>query len=645
VNPRRQVAPCGAWKSPITSDLIVSDVVRLSDPVIDGTDIYWTELRPTEGGRIVLVKRTAAGTKTDITPAGFNVRTRVHEYGGGAFVVRDGDVWFANFKDQRLYRQDHGGQPVPTTPERDLRFADSVVDSGRARLVCVREDHTVAGREAENALVAIDLEQGGPGAIIASGRDFYSNPRISPDGARLAWVEWDHPNMPWDTTQLCVAGLDATGKAVDVQQVAGGDEESILQPLWSPDGVLYYISDRSGWWNLYRWTGAGSEPVFPRNAEFAGPAWVFGLSNYGFESAESLLCVYHEAGKAHLTRVNTRTLETSEVPTPFTSISGLQVADGQAVFVGGSPTAPTAVARLDLQSGAIETLRASSTIAVDPEYLSIPEPIEFPTEHGLTAHAFYYPPANRDFSAPADETPPLLVRSHGGPTGAATRDFNLSIQYWTSRGFAFVDVNYGGSTGYGREYRNRLRGNWGVVDVDDCVNAAQYLVRKGLADPERLTIDGGSAGGYTTLCALAFRDVFAAGASLFGLSDLVIFVGDTHKFESRYLDSLVGPWPEREDVYRERSPINALDRFSCPIAFFQGDEDKIVPPNQSELMVEALREKGIPVAYVLFRGEQHGFRKAENIKRALDGEFYFFSQIFGFTPADEIEPLPIDNLP
>jgi dipeptidyl aminopeptidase/acylaminoacyl peptidase len=645
VNPRRKTAPFGTWKSPITSDLIVSDVVRLADPVIDGTDIYWTELRPTEGGRIVLVKRTLEGTTTDVTPAGFNVRTRVHEYGGGAFVVRDGDVWFANFKDQRLYRQADGGQPVPITPERDLRFADGVVDSGRARLVCVREDHTVAGREAENTLVAIDLEQGGPGEVLASGRNFYSNPRNSPDGARLAWVEWDHPNMPWDTTELSVARLDAAGKVSGVQHVAGGDDESIQQPLWSPDGVLYYISDRSGWWNLYRWTGSESEPVFPKNAEFAGAAWVFGQSNYGFESAESLLCVYHEAGKAHLTRVNTRTLETSEVPTPFTSISCLQVAVGQAVFVGGSPTAPTVVARLDLQSGAIETLRASSTIAVDPEYLSIPEPIEFPTEDGLTAHAFYYPPANRDFSAPADEKPPLLVRSHGGPTGAATRDFNLSIQYWTSRGFAFVDVNYGGSTGYGREYRNRLRGNWGVVDVDDCVNAAQYLVRKGLADPERLAIDGGSAGGYTTLCALAFRDVFAAGASLFGLSDLVIFVGDTHKFESRYLDSLVGPWPEREDVYRERSPINALDRFSCPIAFFQGDEDKIVPPNQSELMVDALREKGIPVAYVLFAGEQHGFRKAENIKRALDGEFYFFSRIFGFAPADEIEPLPIDNLP
>jgi len=640
----RQVAPYGTWKSPITSDLIVSDVVRLAESRIDGSDIYWTELRPTEAGRVVLVKRTPDGTTTDVAPPGFNVRTRVHEYGGGAFVVRGGNVCFVNFADQRLYRQTVGGDPAPITPESDLRFADGVLDDSRRRIIYVREDHTVNGREAENTLVAIDLLQGGPGQIIASGRDFYSNPRLSPDDSRLCWLEWDHPNMPWDGTRLCVASLDAAGAIVAVQQIAGGVDESVLQPLWSPDGVLYFISDYSGWWNLYRWTGAGSEPIFSSDAEFAGPAWVFGLATYGFESAESLLCVYNEAGRAHLIRVNTRTCETVEIDTPFTSIGYLSVAGNQAVFVGGSPTAPSVVARLDVETGAIETLRESSTIVVDADCLSIPEPIEYPTENGFTAHAFYYPPANPDFEGPSDERPPLLVRSHGGPTSAATRNFNLSIQYWTSRGFALVDVNYGGSTGYGREYRNRLRGNWGVVDVDDCVHAAQHLVQRGLADPDRLAIDGGSAGGYTTLCALAFRNVFAAGACLYGLSDLVVFVGDTHKFESRYLESLIGPWPECKELYRQRSAINALDQFSCPIAFFQGDEDKIVPPNQSKLMVDALSAKGIPVAYVLFHGEQHGFRKAENIKRTLDGEFYFFSQIFGFEPADEIEPLLIENL-
>ncbi|MBP89334.1 MAG: peptidase [Planctomycetaceae bacterium] len=647
--PDPQIAPYGTWKSPITSDLIVSDVVGLSDPVIDEHDIYWTELRPTEGGRLVLVNRTPDGTTTDVTPPGFNVRTRVHEYGGAAFVVRNRTVWFSNYDDQRLYRQTIGTDPVPLTPELDLRFADGVSDETRSRIIYIREDHTVAGREAENTIVAIDLKQPGPGSTLASGCDFYSDPRLSPDGTQLAWLQWNHPNMPWDETELCVAQLDGAGQVSNVQRIAGGMDESVLQPLWSPDGVLYFISDRSGWWNLYRWTGTSVDSIIEKKAEFAGPSWVFGLASYGFESHESLLCVYSGSGRAHLTRINTRTLETRLIDTGssstgFTSIGYLKVANGQAVFLGGLTTAPSAVIRLDIASGSLETLRRSSTVEVDSGYLSIPESIEFPTGGGRTAHAFYYAPSNCELQGLANESPPLLVRSHGGPTSAAKRDFNLSIQYWTSRGFAFVDVNYGGSTGYGREYRNRLRGNWGIVDVDDCVNAAQHLVSQRLADPDRLAIDGGSAGGYTTLCALTLRNVFTAGASLYGLSDLTVFVGDTHKFESRYLESLIGPWPEREDLYRERSAINSVDQLSCPIAFFQGDEDKIVPPNQAELMVDALRKKGLPVAYVLFEGEQHGFRKAANIKRTLDGEFYFFSRIFGFKPAGNLEPLEIENL-
>jgi dipeptidyl aminopeptidase/acylaminoacyl peptidase len=642
--PDPQTAPYGTWKSPISSDLIVSGVVALSDPVIDGRDIYWTELRPTEGGRLVLVNRTPDGTNTDVTPSRFNVRSRVHEYGGAAFVVRNATVWFSNYDDQRLYRQTIGTDPVPMTAELDLRWADGVLDETRNRIICVREDHTAASGEAENTIVGLDLDQAGPGEVVASGCDFYSNPRLSPDGTQLAWLEWNHPNMPWDGTELCVAQLDNAGRVRDVQRIAGGMDESVLQPLWSPDGMLYFISDRSGWWNLYRWTGERTDSIIDRKAEFAGPSWVFGLASYGFESPESLLCVYSESGQAHLTRINTRTLESRPIDTPFTSIGYLKVANGQAVFLGGSPTVTSAVVRLDLTSGTLETLRRSSTAEVQSGYLSIPESIEFPTEDGRTAHAFYYAPANCDFKGPADESPPLLVRSHGGPTSAATRDFNLSIQYWTSRGFAFVDVNYGGSTGYGREYRNRLRGKWGIVDVNDCVNAAQHLVMKGLADSDRLAIDGGSAGGYTTLCALTFRNVFTAGASLYGLSDLAVFVGDTHKFESRYLDALIGSWPEREDLYRARSAISSVDQLTCPVAFFQGDEDKIVPPNQAELMVDALRKKGLPVAYVLFEGEQHGFRKAANIKRTLDGEFYFFSRIFGFEPADNFEPIEIENL-
>lgn len=639
-----KVAPHGSWKSPITSDLIVCDSVRLCDPVIDGDNTYWTELRPAEGGRIVLVKRTLAGDTADVTPSGFNVRTRVHEYGGAAFVLQDGTVWFSNFDDQRLYRQAADGEPVPLTPAVDLRFADGVLDESRSRIVCVREDHTGTG-EAVNTIVAVDANEPGTGGqVLTSGCDFYSNPRLSPDGQQLAWLQWNHPNMPWDGTELHVAQLDADGNLTDAKLVAGGLDESVTQPKWSPDGTLYFVSDRTGWWNLYRRTGESVEPVFPMAAEFTGPAWIFGLSTYDFESAESLLCVYSEAGQAQLTRLNTKTLETERIDTPFASISFLSVAGNQAAFLGGSPTAPTVVTRLDLDTGECETLRRSSETDVDSGYLSVPEAIEFPTTDGQTAHAFYYAPANRDFQAGDGDRPPLLVRSHGGPTSATTRDFNLSIQYWTSRGYAFIDVNYGGSTGYGRDYRNRLRGNWGVVDVDDCINAAAYLVAQGGADPNRLAIDGGSAGGYTTLCALAFRDFFTAGASHFGLSDLTVFVGDTHKFESRYLDSLIGPWPEREDLYRERSAINSVDQLSCPVAFFQGDEDKIVPPNQAELMVEALRRKGLPVTYVLFEGEQHGFRKAENIKRALDGEFYFFSKIFGLEPADDLEPLTIENL-
>ena len=645
-----RVAPYGTWKSPVTSDLIVSEVVRLSEPVIDGDEVYWAELRPSEGGRIVLVRRSGNGETGDVTPTGFNARTRVHEYGGGQFLVRNGIVWSSNYDDQRLYRIEPGEEPVPLTPDRDLRFADGVLDERRRRIYAIREDHTGAG-EAINSIVALDADQAGSGGeLLASGCDFYSDPRLSPDGNSLAWLQWDHPNMPWDGTELHLAQFDQAGVRTDSIRVAGGPEESVLQPKWSPDGTLYFISDRSGWWNLYRLAGGVVEAVFPEASEFAGPSWVFRLSSYDFETADTLLCVYSEAGQVRLTRLKTGTIgqpggpDTECIETPFSSISYLNIVAGSAVFIGGTPTGPAAAVHLDLKSGAIQLLRQASRSDVDPGYVSVGQPIEFPTENGLTAHAFYYPPCNRDYQAPAGERPPLLVRSHGGPTSATSRDFSLSNQYWTSRGYAFLDVNYGGSTGFGREYRNRLRGQWGVIDVDDCINAARFLIAKGLADPDRTAIDGGSAGGYTTLGALAFRDFFKAGCSHFGLSELTVFVNDTHKFESRYLDSLIGPWPAREELYRERSPLNSVDQLSCPVAFFQGDEDRIVPPNQAELMVETLRKNQIPVAYVLFAGEQHGFRKAANIKRALDGEFYFFAKIFGFEPADDLEALEIENL-
>ena len=646
-----QTAPYGSWKSPITSDLIVAGSIRLGELRLDGQDIYWSEGRPTEGGRNVVLRRSPDGKTIDITPAApFNVRTRVHEYGGGAYQVKDGVVYFSNFVDQRLYRQHLGEPPEPITPEGDWRYADAVVDVERDRLVCIREDHTGGGHEPANTIVAISLNNTpDSGTVLVSGSDFYASPRLSPDGTRLSWISWNHPNMPWDGTELWVAELQADGTIGSSQQIAGGKAESIFQPEWSPDGVLYFASDRTGWWNLYRWqpdqAGQGQiEPLCPKDAEFGQPQWVFNMTTYGFESADRLICTYTEAGIQHLAQLNTRTLELTEIETPYALIAGLQVAPGYVALLGGSALKPSAIVQLDLQTSEFRELRRSSKVDVDAGYLSEPEVIEFPTENNLTAYAFYYAPQNKDYVAPEGEHPPLLVKIHGGPTAATFATFNPSIQYWTSRGIAILDVNYGGSTGYGRAYRERLKGNWGIVDVDDCVNGAKYLANQGLVDGDRLCIDGGSAGGYTTLAALVFRDVFKAGASYYGVSDLIALVRDTHKFESRYLDGLIGDYPEQEEIYTARSPINFAEQLSCPVIFFQGDEDKVVPPNQAEMMVEILKAKGLPVAYVLFEGEQHGFRKAENIKRALDGEIYFYSRVFGFELADEVEPVAIENL-
>jgi len=639
-----QVAPYGSWKSPITSDLIVAETVGLGRIALDGEEVYWVELRPAEGGRNVVVRRTADGHTSDVTPAPFNTRTRVHEYGGGAFAVTDGTVIFSNFADQRLYRQDPGASPQPITPEADLRYADGVVDRRRNRLICVREDHTAAGHDAVNTLVSLDLASGDGGQVLVSGNDFYSSPRLSPDGTRLAWLTWNHSNMPWDGTELWAGELREDSSLGPSRRVAGGDDESIFQPEWSPDGTLHFVSDRTGWWNLYRWRDGRIEPLCEMEAEFGAPQWIFGLSTYAFESAERIICSYTQQGTWNLASLNTVTGELEVIETPYTQIGSLRATSGRAVFLAGSPTESTSLVQLDLATREPQVLRRSSKVEVAPGYLSVPQAIEFPTEHGRTAHAFFYAPKNRDYAAPPDERPPLLVISHGGPTGATTSALNLGIQYWTSRGVAVLDVNYGGSTGYGRVYRQRLDGQWGIVDVDDCVNGARYLVERGEVDGDRLTIRGGSAGGYTTLSALAFRNVFKAGASYFGVSDLEALTRETHKFESRYLDRLIGPYPDRRDLYQARSPIHFIERLSCPVIFFQGLEDKVVPPSQAEIMVEALRAKGQPVAYIPFEGEQHGFRHADNIKRALDAELYFYSRVFGFELADPVEPVPIENL-
>ncbi|NER28913.1 MAG: S9 family peptidase [Symploca sp. SIO1C4] len=639
-----QIAPYGCWKSPITAEMLVTGTIGLGSITLDGEDIYWIEGRAAEAGRSVIVRRVLEGTTTDITPSSFNVRTRVHEYGGGAFTVKNGQVYFSNFVDQRLYQQTPDSQPHPLTPEANQRYADAVIDTQRERLICVREDHTDESNEPINTLVSINLNNGEDVQVIASGCDFYSSPRLNPDNSQLAWLSWNHPNMPWDGTQLWVAPIEEDGSVGEAECIAGGVAESIFKPEWSPDGILYFVSDRTGWWNLYRRRTTGIEPLFPLSAEFGLPQWVFGMSTYGFESEHRLICTYSQGGISKLASIDLKKKQLEVIETPYTSISSLQVVPGKAVFIAGSATEATAVVQMDLTNKHTSVLKRSSKLQIDPRYLSTPQAIAFPTENGLKAYGFFYPPQNNNYTAPAQEKPPLIVKSHGGPTASTSSTFNLKIQYWTSRGFAFLDVNYGGSTGYGREYRQRLQGNWGIVDIDDCSNGAKYLAEKGEVDGERLAIAGGSAGGYTTLAALTFREVFKAGASYYGVSDLEILAKETHKFESRYLEGLIGPYPERQDIYETRSPIHFTDKLSCPVIFFQGLEDKIVPPNQAEMMVEALKAKGLPVAYVAYEGEQHGFRRAENIKRTLEGELYFYSRVFGFELAEDIEPVVIYNL-
>jgi dipeptidyl aminopeptidase/acylaminoacyl peptidase len=667
-----KVAPYGSWKSPITSDLIVQGSVGLGMVRADGEDVYWIELRPAEGGRCCIVRRTPDGTTRDVTPRPFNARTRVHEYGGGDFVVHSGTICFSNFSDQRLYRQTpDDALPQPLTPEsnNELRYADAIMDAHRRRLIAVREDHTAGAREPTNTLVAVSLDANttdaeppdpdttngvahdgaaSGGRVLASGYDFYSSPRLSPDGKRLAWLCWNHPNMPWDGTELWCGDVGEDGTIANARLVAGGREESIFQPEWSPDGRLHFVSDKSGWWNLYRVAndaaGETFEALCEMEAEFGQPQWIFGMSTYAFASADEIICAYTVRGMSRLARLDTKAGQLHPIESPYADIQYLQASPGRATFRAGAPHTSPAIVALDLASGEFEVLRRASAHGIDEGYLSIAQPVEFPTTDGQTAHAFFYPPRNRDFKAPQGERPPLLVKSHGGPTSAASTTLSLNIQYWTTRGIAVLDVNYGGSTGYGREYRRRLNGTWGITDVDDCANGARYLAAEGLVDGERCVITGGSAGGYTTLAALTFRDTFKAGASHYGVSDLGALVRDTHKFEARYLDNLIGPYPERQDLYHARSPINFTDKLSCPVIFFQGLEDKVVPPNQAELMVEALRSKGLPVAYVAFEGEQHGFRRAENIKRALDGELYFYSRVFNFELADAVEPIPLENL-
>lgn len=625
----------GSWASPISSDLIASANTAFQSVAYDQGRVYLQESRPSEAGRSLL--RVYDLGWRDLTPTGFNVRSRVHEYGGGAFLVHGDSLYFSNFQDQGVYCQATNGG-TPRLLASGYRFADYQMDQRRSRLLAVCEDHS--GRRVENSVCAIDLSTGRVSTLL-SGADFYSSPRLSPDGQRLAYLCWNHPDMPWDRAQLRVCVLTDTGVAEDLLVVG---DEAVAQPRWSADGWLYYVSDPTGWWNLHRWRAGHTECLLQMEAEFAESLWVFGMSNYDLLGHDKIACACTSKGLWKLLLLDLKTRDFQQLNLPYTRYSSVCAGGGKVYFLGASGDSPTTLVEYDPATSTTRELASSASLPVDRSYLSLPEPVEFPTRDGLTAHAFYYRPVNPDFRAPQGELPPLIVISHGGPTASAQPILDMRLQYWTSRGFGVLDVNYSGSTGYGRAYRQRLYGQWGVADVEDCVRAAEYMVAKGLADPDRLIIRGSSAGGYTTLCALTFHTTFRAGASYYGICDLEALERDTHKFESRYNHRLIAPYPERADVYRARSPIHSVDMLSCPLIIFQGLEDRVVPPEQARKMYEALCRKGVATACVLFEGEQHGLRRAESIKRALEAELYFYSRVFGFELAEHIAPLEIANL-
>lgn len=633
-------APYGSWPSPISVSMLSQSAIKLGEVTTDGDDVYWTESRASEGGRTVIVRRDARGVTSDAVPPGFNARTRAHEYGGGSYAVHDGVVISCDFEDQRVYRID-GGEPVPITPEPDIpagdRYADFVFHGDR--VICVRERHH-EDREATNSLVVFPLDGVAEPQVIVEGSDFYSTPRVSPDGSKLAWLVWDHPRMPWDGTELWTAALAPDGTVSEPEIVAGGEEESIFQPEWSPNGVLHFVSDRSGWWNLHRSVAGETEILHGMESEFGVPQWVFGMRRYAFMSDGRITAIHSECGSDSIAVLSDGVL--TPVPGPFDVFGASLGMVGDKVFaIGGSSDEAMAVVGVDVVDGSTEVVRTSLDVDLEPDLISAAKPIQFGTTDGAIAHAFYYPPRNPLVTAPGDERPPLVLMNHGGPTSSTSSDLKLGVQFWTSRGFAVVDVNYRGSSGYGREYRNALLGNWGVVDLDDCLNAALYLADEDLVDIDRMAIRGGSAGGYTTLCALAFSDVFSAGASYFGVGDLAMLATETHKFESRYLDGLIGPYPEASDLYDERSPAHNLDDFDTPAILFQGLDDRVVLPNQAEGIVAALDERGIPHAYVAYAGEGHGFRRAENIERSYEAELYFYCRAFGIEPAGDLEPVDI----
>ena len=628
----KRKVPFGAWPSPLSAEAVAEGSVRLGGLALDGKDVYWVESRPAEQGRLALLRKRDGGAVEEVVAAPYSVRTRVHEYGGGAFAVAGDLVIFANDADQRLYRIDTS-RPTPwqaevLTPTQGLRYADLQIDRRLGRVICVAERARTGG-EPENFLASVSLASGEV-SVLASGADFYAFPRFDPAGNRLAFLCWNHPAMPWDACELHVADIGADGSLAPAAKVAGGADESIFQPAWSPTGVLHFTSDRSGFANLYRTNADGTQACLcSAEAEFATPLWVFGLSTYAWLDGETIVCIFQKSGFWHLATLATQTGQLDTVATDLTDLGSVSAHDGRALFVGGSAATAPALYSLSARSREVQLFHRSSPAPVAAAAIAQPRAISYPTSDGATAHGLFYLPQNPDCEASAAERPPLLVICHGGPTGSTSTSLSLTIQFWASRGFAVLDVNYRGSTGYGRAYRKALDGQWGIVDVQDCVAGAQMLAAQGLVDGKRMAIRGSSAGGFTVLCALAFHHTFAAGASYYGVSDLEALAQDTHKFESRYLDSLVGPYPERRDLYRARSPIHAAERLSCPVIFFQGLQDRVVPPAQAENMVAALRSRGLAAPLVTFPDEQHGFRRKETIVRALGDELAFYREVFG----------------
>lgn len=627
------VAPYGTWPSPITPALVATAAPALDQPTLDGDDLYWLESRPSENGRTSVMRRNDRGEICEVLPNPLSASSRVHEYGGASYLVADGTLYFVLQDDQRVYRMgvdDGNPLPEPLTPENHgYRFADLVMDTSRQRLVCVAEQHTAGTPESRNFIAAIPLDGSGEVTVVVSGADFYAYPRLSPDQNTLAWLCWHHPQMPWDGSELWRAQLDAQGHPRLPVLVAGGTTESICQPQWSPDGELFFVSDRSNWWNLYRQRRNGEiDSACPMTAEFSGPLWRLGTSTYGFCASNRIIAAYLQDGFWRLASLdlNSAVLRTFDIP--YTSIGAVTVAGDNAWFIGAAPTRAAALLTITAHTGNLQVVHPRTAPAVNDACLSSPQPITYGATDNSSAHGYYYAPRNPHFVGLESEKPPLIVMCHGGPTGSADTGLNYKIQFWTSRGFAVVDINYRGSTGYGRQYREALTGQWGIADVDDAVAGARYLTDHDLADPARILIRGSSAGGYTVLAALTRYGDFCAGASYYGIADLEILARDTHKFESRYLDKLVGPYPEKSAVYRARSPIHHIDKLTSPVIFFQGLDDRVVPPQQAQLMVEAMQRKGLSVAYVPFAGEGHGFRKAQNIEYALQAELDFYNKVF-----------------